>query len=322
VQRLTIVIPAWGQEDRFEATLLSVLENRPGNCEILVPHCGDYEDPYSLSDEVTFIEQADAATGTALLNAAARAARAPVVHVLSAGATVGENWTDSALDRFDDKLLGSVSPLVVDANQQRIIASGVGYTAGGTRRLVASGKNFRPEKPPRKRIAGPSLLAGFYRREALYEVGGWHAAVGDHLADVDLALSLEAIGWTTEFDAGSMVSYDQVPAQPAPSFQQAWLAERLFWRHAATVGWGKSLLLHPAAVAWESLAALPTAAGLTQPLARLLAAVELPRNLSHQRKLLDEAYSIAANDDGDASAILPFPGKPKGGAAPPLTKAS
>ena len=54
--RLSIVIPVLGDPQQLDDTLLSVLENRPANCEILVVHNQPYHDPYNLSDEVRFVE--------------------------------------------------------------------------------------------------------------------------------------------------------------------------------------------------------------------------------------------------------------------------
>ena len=293
--RLTIVIPALGHVDSFETTILSVLENRPAHCEILVPQCGDYPDPYNLSDEVHFIEQPAAASGSELIDVALQAAQGDVVHLLGAGATVTPGWTDTPLERFSDRLLGSVCPLLLSVDETRIAALGVGYSAGGHRSLVAHGKKFLEKRIPKAKPIGPSLLAGFYCRQAIEEVGSWQSPVGDDLADIDLALSLSALGWTTAVDTQSRIHFDTSTLQQERSFRQAWNAERLFWRHAATVGWAKSLLCHPMTVAWESIGSLPQATALTQPLARMLAAVELPRHLRFHKELHNAAFEPTAS---------------------------
>jgi len=56
VPRLSIVIPVLGDPRKLDDTLVSVLENRPAHCEILVVHNEPYDDPYQLSNEVCFIE--------------------------------------------------------------------------------------------------------------------------------------------------------------------------------------------------------------------------------------------------------------------------
>jgi len=58
VTQLSIVIPATGTQEQLDQTLVSVLENRPSDCEVIVPHAFDYKDPYDLHDEVTFVGSA------------------------------------------------------------------------------------------------------------------------------------------------------------------------------------------------------------------------------------------------------------------------
>ena len=54
--RLSIIIPVLGHSTRLDDTLVSVLENRPANCEIIVVHTEPYDDPYDLAGEVRFLE--------------------------------------------------------------------------------------------------------------------------------------------------------------------------------------------------------------------------------------------------------------------------
>ena len=54
--RLSIVIPVLGDPQQLDDTLLSVLENRPARCEIVVVHNRPYHDPYHLCEEVRFIQ--------------------------------------------------------------------------------------------------------------------------------------------------------------------------------------------------------------------------------------------------------------------------
>ena len=53
--RLSIVIPAVTSAAELEETLLSVLENRPEQCEVIVALACEYDDPWNLRDEVTFV---------------------------------------------------------------------------------------------------------------------------------------------------------------------------------------------------------------------------------------------------------------------------
>lgn len=304
VTRLTIVIPALGTEDSFETTILSVLECRPVSCEILVPQCGDYADPYQLSDEVTFIEQPSAASGVDLINAGLRAARGEFIHLLAAGASVTTNWAEWGLAPFEDRLIGSVSPLLLNVDQSQIAALGVAYGAGGQRRLVASGKKYSAERIPKAKVLGPTGFAGFYRRKAIEEVGGWSATVGDTLADVDLALSLSALGWTNYLEPEAKVMLDESQLERQQGFAESWYAERLFWRHASATGWLKSMFMHPFTVSWESLTALPRPAAFTQPLGRLLAMTEVSRHLRYQSELQEAALATIRSHEEEAEGMV------------------
>ena len=54
--RLAIVITAVGSVESVERTLVSVLENRPTDCEVFVALNQPYSDPYDLKDEVRFVQ--------------------------------------------------------------------------------------------------------------------------------------------------------------------------------------------------------------------------------------------------------------------------
>ena len=56
VPRLSIVIPSVGDCNLLEDSLVSVLENRPADCEVLVVHNRPYDDPYNLAGEVRFVQ--------------------------------------------------------------------------------------------------------------------------------------------------------------------------------------------------------------------------------------------------------------------------
>ena len=57
MQRLSIIVPLMGNLQRFEETLVSVLENRPERSEVVVVTNRPYDDPYALRGEVAFVER-------------------------------------------------------------------------------------------------------------------------------------------------------------------------------------------------------------------------------------------------------------------------
>ena len=78
---LSIVIPAPSDSAALEATLVSVLENRPADCEIVVSLGFEYADPWNIADEVRLGHQAGAEA--AVLHAVGRAADIEIDFVIA-----------------------------------------------------------------------------------------------------------------------------------------------------------------------------------------------------------------------------------------------
>ena len=72
--RLTIILPALGSDTQLEETLVSVLQNRPDDSDVLVVHPGNYDDPYELAGEVNFLPMPAGSGLLACLNAAIQGA--------------------------------------------------------------------------------------------------------------------------------------------------------------------------------------------------------------------------------------------------------
>jgi hypothetical protein len=227
VPRLSIIIPVAGDLRDFENGLASVLQHRPDDCEIIVPLTVAYDDPYQLAEEVRLIDARRCTAWTQAVAVGLAAARSPVVHLLASGAEVTEGWTDAALRHFDDGRIAAVAPLVFDlADPQRLLSAGLEYGRGGVRRL----RDRRPLGRAASIVLGPTRSAAFYRLDALLAIGGFCGAVGDALADVDLALSLERVGWRAIVEPRSVV-YARQTDPAVTEFAGGLYAERLFRRH-------------------------------------------------------------------------------------------
>ena len=111
--RLTIVIPCLGGAAEFDGTLVSVLQHRPADCEIVVVHREAYDDPYDLAGEVRFIEQGEARSLAALANVGLAAAQGDVLHLLACGLEATEGWTDAPLAILEDEEIAAVAPAIV-----------------------------------------------------------------------------------------------------------------------------------------------------------------------------------------------------------------
>ena len=257
--KLSILIAA-GDEALFETTLASVLQNRPADCEIVVVCDEGYSDPYSLAGEVRFLSAPADYDELARLNRGLSDCRASIVHILRCGTEVTEGWTAVATAHFADPHVASVAPLLVAQDGKHVAAAGVDYHRGG-KRLVrecqATVDSLGDAPTP---ILGPTLAAAFYRLSALRtQKEVFCAAVGCELADVDLALRLARGGQRGVFDPRSRVVAGPAIKRGNP-LAAAWLAERLFWRHAGGVGRLGALLSHGRLIAAE------TAMSMVRPL--------------------------------------------------------
>lgn len=186
VNSLSIVIPATGSQAEIDDTLLSILENRPSDCEIIVVHDPSYVDPYDLADEVRFVS-ADGSKrlDTRMLeyfNLGFEHSDGEIVHTMMPGLTVGAGWCETALQLFeDDRNVGSVAPCVVAKGNRRTI-QGVAYHSGRGKRIVRSSK--RP-------IVAPLLGTGFFQASCLRFMRGFEPRFGCY-ADIELGLRFEA----------------------------------------------------------------------------------------------------------------------------------
>lgn len=292
--RLSIVIPCRHDLPDFEDTLASVLQNRPPDSEIIVVHPFRYADPYQLGGEVTFIEVGSTASHTELINAGIKVARGEVLHLMQCGLEVEENWTEAPMRHFDDFRVGSVSPVVVDrGDRQTIVAAGMSYEVGGG--LAPAVADSAAPLPGR--IVGPNWGTGFYRRDALAALGGFSEQVG-HLAGVDTALSLSALGYSAALEPHSRLYGPALAGSNADGrlqvFEEGRFAERVFWRHAASAGWIRSLLLHPLAVTRDCRSCQSLSSLLLRLAGRAAACVEIARHCSFQTHL----HALARSSGG------------------------
>jgi len=251
VPRLSIVIPCLGGAAEFDGTLVSVLQHRPADSEILVLHTEPYDDPYGLRGEVQFLRAAGRAQCVELINEGVAAANGEIVHVIACGLEASEGWTAAAVAHFNDPQVAAVSPLVFDQAGD-IVAAGLRYSLGGTRQVVTDRRLLAPGTGRlRASILGPTLSAAFYRRDVLAALDGFDGQLGDRFADVDLALCLQAIGCLHRCEPASQLkqAIGEIAVADDKAFSRGRLAQRLFWRHAAGRGIAASLALHPFSVA-------------------------------------------------------------------------
>jgi hypothetical protein len=204
VCRLSIIVPYDRDEAAFEATLVSVLENRPEYCEIIVAHDGSYSDPFDLGDEVRFVV-ARATKAEELLRIAAADALGRVVHFLGGGARATEGWTDEPLSLFEQSDLACVTPVIRDMTPEaKIVAAGWRDTATRLRSPLAAGGK-QPSRTDLAAVQGAYLFAGFWRRSALETVLDLPTFDALSVTDYLWTTALKLADWRTRVAPNSAV---------------------------------------------------------------------------------------------------------------------
>lgn len=317
--RLSIVIPAFDAAS-LEDTLVSVLENRPADCEIIAVLTVAYADPWSIGDEVRFVQAPAGATVVDCVNVGMASSAAEIVHVLRAGWRATDGWADAAIERFTDSDVTAVVPLTVAAGDRgRVVAAGVRRTTGG--RSMVNTPARRDQQVSTFAAASvaapaaPALEAGFWRVDAL-PASGFSKACGDRLAAADMAAAVACMGDTVVVEPACLVV--EGPVTPRGSaFNEGMHAERLFWRSlageqpiAALVAHGLEVVRHALAVA--PLGTLPMLAGRLACLLQFGSCLGRARELNAlqaeagaRRRAADDAGQIVRIDAGHASPTRP-----------------
>lgn len=303
--KLSILIAAH-DDALLETSLISVLQNRPRDCEVVVVHDGAYQDPYELAGEVRFIAAPTLRATTALLNEGVAVCRAPVVHVLGCGAEVTEDWTLAAMAHFADSDIDAVAPLVMASDRQHVVAAGLEYRRGGRRVASQQGTEIAKISAESQATLGPTLDGAFYRRSALLQwATPFCPLVGDLLADVDLALRMARDGRRAVLEPNSQV-VAPLTARTGNALSEGWLAERLFWRHASAFGVTSSLAAHAAMIAAEAAVTVVKPWRVARFVGRLTGSLE--RIVAGSRITADLTPMVDENDGEDELPnCLPMP---------------
>lgn len=238
--RLSIIIPHRDNSLRMEETLVSVLENRPKNCEILVAHNGSYRDPYDLSSEVVFVQAEPHSNLLHLINEATFASCAPVVNVIMDGVLVTKGWAETPLACFDNQQIGSVVPHILGPGQQARRIAGINLNSSMRKQLNPARKSSATRS---SEGLGPLLACGFYRRKALLALGGWCPQLEPQVADVDMAQALSHLELLSVVEPTSQVCANLEMVESELSFlAQKQLATILLAYQRVKADWPASLL--------------------------------------------------------------------------------
>jgi len=298
---LSIVIPAPDDTPALEETLLSVLENRPDDCEVIVALGCPYDDPWNVATEGVRFVQAPRGDLVACVTVGIAASTGDVVHLLAAGWKATPGWTERALALFADDTVGAVSPVAVATDDpDRIVSRGVRYKRGGRRVLLKRagagpvGADGRVGARRSAVVEGPRIEAGFWRGGLVRDVrGGVSTVCGSRLADVDLAVEMAARGVVARVAEDARVVAGVEPGREG-AFRAGLHGERLFWRSLAGRSLVPALLLHAVEILRHAVVAAPVGT-LPMLFGRLVAALQVGSYLPRYRRLLAlQAESAAA----------------------------
>ena len=196
----SIIVPFIGNDLDFENTLASVLRNNTDAGKVIVVHDGTYEDVYGLGDEVAFIATEPHAQLIRMFSAGLRQCTSEFVLLIRPGMELPFNWEAVAIEAFEDPRVASISPAIVGAERKtELVSAGVNIKFGMRREL--SGKQIRLSRRNLKKIRtlGPTSWAAAYRRSALEQLGTPDETLDSVYLDLDLALGLKSLGYSTRF---------------------------------------------------------------------------------------------------------------------------
>ncbi len=240
IPRLSIVIPIGKDLAAFENTLISVLENRPSGCEVLVVDDGQYDDPFDLGDEVRFVV-ATSSNLVDLIAAGAANSRGRFVHVMADGVKATDRWMDAAVEKFEHHDAASVTPVIRNSKTNRIVAAGwMDHTA----RLCspACPNQVEVDMQATNRV-GAYLQASVWRREVLLSMTGAFPGKDVVTASYAYEYLLRASGWRSVLatDSNLLIDSDCLPWD-ASSFGRGKRLRAIRSHFNCRAGWGNSLV--------------------------------------------------------------------------------
>jgi hypothetical protein len=196
VPRLSIIVPYQQNDSTIESTLLSLLENRPENVEILLAHDGSYSDPYGLGNDELVIIDCDTRTNQiGLINQAVAASCSPVIQVIIPGTTVENGWTESAVSHFEDDAVAAVSPVTVCENAEYF---GIGANELPRRAIIVDDH--------RHHECVPMINGGFFRRRTLLALNGFFEVGSREASEVEMGLAIQMLGYDAVLDHDSVIT--------------------------------------------------------------------------------------------------------------------
>ncbi|QEL18146.1 glycosyltransferase family 2 protein [Limnoglobus roseus] len=255
----SIVIPSHKRADLLRLCLDSLQDHAPPGTQVIVVDDGSPGAIVSSTAEdfpfVRVVRHEKSQGFCVAANRGIAAATGDVVEMLNDDTEVTAGWAEAALRWFADPKIGAVAPLVLQNEPARrelglpprIDTAGDEYDPGGYAIKRGHNEPFHPGGPyslPRP-VWGVSAAAGFYRRQALVEAGGFPESFGAYFDDVDLSFRIRNRGYQICYEPTAVVwhrvsaSYGRRPSRRVIEMQSR-NEELVFWRNTR----GQQLWLH------------------------------------------------------------------------------
>lgn len=291
---LSIVIPSYCREDLLSRCLATTTPNAPAGTQIIVVDDGSKNETISRAASrfahVEVIRLPRRRGFCVAANVGIRAARGDIVELLNDDTEVQAGWAEAALACFTDPAVGAVAPLVlIGPEGRRIDSAGDRYDLGGAAQKRGHGLPLSAEFLLPRPVFGASAAAGFFRRQALDQVGGFPEEFSAYFEDVDLAFRLQRAGYQVLFEPRSRVLHRVSASYGKPArrlvVQQSCNEERVFWRNMprqemmAAVPRHLAVLLAKACRRWNEGCLTPWLFGRLQVLR------EIPALIHHRAKI-------------------------------------
>lgn len=222
---VSIIVPCYNEEDVIELSLGSLMKIEYPNLEIIVIDDGSRDGTYFKAmhlsqlagdDRVKVYSQNNAGKAAAL-NHGLNRATGDLIMCVDADSKLSANSIEAGVRHFVDRQVGAVAGFITIGNQHNILLKlqQLEYLVGlnFTRRALSC-VNLVPIVP------GP---AGLFRREAIYDVGGFHTDKDLFAEDAELTLRLLAKGWKIKSEE------KMVATTEAPESTMALLRQRYRW---------------------------------------------------------------------------------------------
>lgn len=209
---VSIIVPAYNEEDVIEASLASLLELRYPHYEIIAVDDGStdstfermrrFEGNHSGVQVSVFRKENSGKAET--LNYGARRARAPFVVCMDSDSRLAPESLRYAMSHFEDPHVGAVAGNVKVINRHNIwtrlqaleYVEGLNYV----RKAQAFFRSVNV-------IPGP---IGIFRRKALLEVGGYESTT--FAEDFDVTVKLLAAGWRIDYEPKA-IAWTEAPEE-------------------------------------------------------------------------------------------------------------